>query len=767
MAKPNQMDVKKHVYMDTHYENVHRKGTGGDSEEISTSMVQVHGDVNCGSEGRVYVSRKHDDVSALENSVDSDVNKQAIMSMGYVNDAIREEGDGMAHAIHSAHARERAVLVGSQMESERVFNIDVECAMNDLKERQSSIESMDLSGGTIRSEEEVNTAGELADDDVTATSNLQILAGDTQCSKDDNAMEGLDTMYARSASSMNGTTPIRTRTNVHVHSAYGIASKDVNMRDSILTRKRKRKRATKKGPTLGIKSKSSSPATSGSSSEVKVEWEQPSMYELGLIDHTMRADVNNISIASSDVAAVCGLNPHTQPGNLLFKYVYKGFRNLMFLDAANVGIEIVSEDERMNDLIAQTSEREILQSVVKGSKDGTVVKDVVDVASMKRKAEKALEMAIEKKELPQHELTELKHSIQYKLYTSFGNRKENLALVEYEKKTGYIVGECNEHCFAMTVPTVCTEKSFKMAAKGAHTTASSFSIVGFVDGLAIVPSITRPSIPTYVSAVSSKLKGKAKSSAKEVKTSTMEENTILNYFAQKQYKSSTNSTTTHKATAAQPLVLDPRTIPASKPTLLFIPDCASPNEPKSTDTPLRTPLTSIETYIHTNKPTSQMSTNPRLSLTSTKITENTSSPISACHSAPRLDNSIVVEIKNRANGRIHTPPRLYEQIQLLTYLKLTNLKQGDLVQYVARDNHEDGPLLHISRISLESDQFAGVWEKILVPRLSAFCQAVHQVRQDDRLRTRLIMLSTSEYVEEQNKFAEQLCPSMENGARYR
>ncbi|KNC87427.1 hypothetical protein SARC_00464 [Sphaeroforma arctica JP610] len=128
---------------------------------------------------------------------------------------------------------------------------------------------------------------------------------------------------------------------------------------------------------------------------------------------------------------------------------------------------------------------------------------------------------------------------------------------------------------------------------------------------------------------------------------------------------------------------------------------------------------------------------------------------------------LVVEIKNRAGGRIFNPPHLHEQVQVLVYLKLTGCTQGDLVQYVDSDRGKGESLMDISRVRLEDFENADVWESVIVPRLSEFCQIVHKVRQDDNLRTRLMMNSTLDNFEARDDLAVDLCPSMEHASSIR
>ncbi|KNC87426.1 hypothetical protein SARC_00463 [Sphaeroforma arctica JP610] len=231
---------------------------------------------------------------------------------------------------------------------------------------------------------------------------------------------------------------------------------------------------------------------------------------LGFMEYAQKGVVDNIQIASSDVAAICGLNKYARPGELLFKYVYKGFPNLMKMDAANLDISIISEEQKVEELMAQTSQAKELKSVLKASKarhkyhtvsanqDGKKVKSVADVEIFGKQASKAIQTALVKKELPVHEIHELQRAINSSLFTNFGNRKENTALQEYEDRTGYFVSENNAQCYMMSVDTTADDTTADGVMDTAddiqfiprtNKRAKSFDIIGFIDGIALAPAV--------------------------------------------------------------------------------------------------------------------------------------------------------------------------------------------------------------------------------------------------------------------------------------
>lgn len=63
---------------------------------------------------------------------------------------------------------------------------------------------------------------------------------------------------------------------------------------------------------------------------------------------------DNLSISASDVASACGLNPFKRPWELVYKYVYKGFKDLLRMDAENVSVKLVSHEEAVVELIEKS-----------------------------------------------------------------------------------------------------------------------------------------------------------------------------------------------------------------------------------------------------------------------------------------------------------------------------------------------------------------------------------------------------------------------------
>lgn len=108
---------------------------------------------------------------------------------------------------------------------------------------------------------------------------------------------------------------------------------------------------------------------------------------------------------------------------------------------------------------------------------------------------------------------------------------------------------------------------------------------------------------------------------------------------------------------------------------------------------------------------------------------------------------IVVEVKNRSRaGTMRKTPGIHEQIQLVMYLHMLGLDEGDLIQYMRERTGVSGALL-CSRVSIKGSgsataadglNHAGALETFILPRLYRFARMVMAFREDDGLRYRFL-----------------------------
>lgn len=149
---------------------------------------------------------------------------------------------------------------------------------------------------------------------------------------------------------------------------------------------------------------------------------------------------------------------------------------------------------------------------------------------------------------------------------------------------------------------------------------------------------------------------------------------------------------------------------------------------------------------------------------------------------------VVVEMKSRVH-QIFSPPPLYDQIQLVSYLMILNCSHGDLVQSItdrkrkigemegntssepksAKVTVKNGNEIHyddtysISRVTLDGPPYyhRKHWDEVILPRLRSFHDAVLTMRRDDGLRYSYLLGTP----EEKRSILYKLCPFYDEGVQ--
>lgn len=144
---------------------------------------------------------------------------------------------------------------------------------------------------------------------------------------------------------------------------------------------------------------------------------------------------------------------------------------------------------------------------------------------------------------------------------------------------------------------------------------------------------------------------------------------------------------------------------------------------------------------------------------------------------------VVVEMKSRVY-QIFSPPPIYDQIQLVSYLMILNCSHGDLVQSITDRKRKIGEVegqssqrtaaappkvvvkntneIHyddtfsISRVSLDGPPYyhRKHWDEVILPRLRSFHDAVLTMRKDDGLRYSYLLATP----DEKRSMLYKLCP---------
>ncbi|KAL1518924.1 hypothetical protein AB1Y20_003196 [Prymnesium parvum] len=93
---------------------------------------------------------------------------------------------------------------------------------------------------------------------------------------------------------------------------------------------------------------------------------------------------------------------------------------------------------------------------------------------------------------------------------------------------------------------------------------------------------------------------------------------------------------------------------------------------------------------------------------------------------------MVLEVKNRVR-EIKIPPPFYDQIQTVVYCLMMGYAAGELVQCVRT---RTGPSIHTTRVQVDDERACHreMWHSVVLPRLHAYATAVQAFRQNTRLR---------------------------------
>jgi hypothetical protein len=95
------------------------------------------------------------------------------------------------------------------------------------------------------------------------------------------------------------------------------------------------------------------------------------------------------------------------------------------------------------------------------------------------------------------------------------------------------------------------------------------------------------------------------------------------------------------------------------------------------------------------------------------------------------DGQVVIELKNRVNRLFNKAP-FYEVIQVQSYLHLLNVDRGLLIECLKTKDDE----VHTNVIPIDRD--CTLWERTIVPKLSAFVDFLFSLLEDKRMQDRYL-----------------------------
>eukprot|EP00045_Choanoeca_perplexa_P014524 m.171620 g.171620 ORF g.171620 m.171620 type:complete len:349 (+) comp16706_c0_seq1:29-1075(+) len=191
--------------------------------------------------------------------------------------------------------------------------------------------------------------------------------------------------------------------------------------------------------------------------------------------HYQQRNSTTISISASQVAAICGLNPHASLVELFTNHVYQRLQGLLELDAANLGLELVTEEQQLFStldqsptLLAMVAE---LEAIPPPTSSLEAQRQHVTIAQRLDQEQTAGHLTVEQARTV---TSYLSHTIN----TTFGHSQESAALDAYTAKTGYDVTDRNNQLYRHQV--------------AAQDGCPCFIVCGMVDGLAQIPCFPDP-----------------------------------------------------------------------------------------------------------------------------------------------------------------------------------------------------------------------------------------------------------------------------------
>ena len=153
---------------------------------------------------------------------------------------------------------------------------------------------------------------------------------------------------------------------------------------------------------------------------------------------------NSLRLSASRISALAGFHPFAHLPTLFRDLVYQGSIGhlLLLKDAKSLGLRIKSEEEILFDLAdkAGTGTKQALKDALRVKAGSKILENTHAAESLKRKV---LEEATMSNKLKKEELKQLKEGTRNWIDTSFGTQHEDQALDLYEKICGWEVRDRN------------------------------------------------------------------------------------------------------------------------------------------------------------------------------------------------------------------------------------------------------------------------------------------------------------------------------------
>jgi hypothetical protein len=539
--------------------------------------------------------------------------------------------------------------------------------------------------------------------------------------------------------------------------------------------------------------------------------------------NSIKSKAKCLSFSSSEIASLTGYHPYCNIIELFLKYLYQNMELLYELDCQFLQIQNISTEEEIHRIISKFSvekQQEIkhLQStVIEDSSKLTNSKQVQSLLEISKQLLKpaaetaasttlvssaitASEVAVKENELLKKEEIEfLENELFYRIKTNYGKFNEEKALNQYEEITGFNIVERNDTLYVLEVPSPVVDLS---------------STVDSLTGPPQIPSDSPVSVQmpivenscNEVSSSNSELSGSLSGCVERkeiVCIDLLDDRTDDDISAESPIPDNVVVTSEVISTTTTMTVHNDSHFAVKKSITDYFTQTkrSLPTSSSSTTTSYETiSSTSVDDKMKSEVKSKRQKKSSNSSF-STSTSSSSKQPIAFCIIGKvdgisyQLDTSsddvnqwkemkIVIEMKNRVK-RIFTPPPLYEQIQLVSYLIMTGCQYGDLVQVLPEEeeNVDDQQAIEatapsqpkdegtstctsvqsdkesylkpvswnssnysITRITLDGSPYHHRyhWDTAIIPRLHIFKDAIQSLRKDDELRYSFLLGSDEE-----------------------
>jgi hypothetical protein len=504
----------------------------------------------------------------------------------------------------------------------------------------------------------------------------------------------------------------------------------------------------------------------------------------------------DIRISCSDVAAIAGFHPWADFVHLMDKYLYQDLSLLRDLDAHALGVEFVSVDDEVDTLLTEkltkqggTEGQQVCQTLQEIKRlitlDETALQTQQQTKDLMTRVQSIVETQSMKQSLTEEERRLVHREFDSRIKRQYGVNCEDQALDRYEQETGFAVTRRNEQFYVLTVPPFEADADSEEEIEVALT--------------------------THVST----LKRKTSKAGRQQLPSGQQ--SIKLFFQNSDNSAAATAATTTTATNQKLIHKTPSTSRSSDIVIDMVSDEDSDNSVEEMDleanvqeliqdstTTDNNNNSSISVQVpsthHTSEtPSLQIESPPNAAMASTtaastQLCKNVVQklPVKRRRIAfsligkvdgisSQIDSSsedcafwkpieVVVEIKNRVS-KCSQPPPLYDQIQLVAYLLMTQCSCGDLVQSIPsrsvetnRDREQSTMTstlvaaadFTITRVYLDGPPYHHHyhWDTVILPRLHVFNDAIHLLRQDDSLRHAFLLANENDKL----SIISNLCP---------